>query len=167
MDEILFDSMHDALMFAFRYNCQQFTPSIIARMMKGPIASGKGLGGLDGAAQAGMILAMVENLDPYEKSMITAKYSNDQAKIIQAQMTLIPPVMACLPTGMHSRRAADVLIQRWFGARIPMPDIAKLVCTPSSTIYRHWAAIKQTLGNILDRAEGNAHSELQRAGIIQ
>lgn len=61
--EPTFASTHAALAFAFNFSSEQYAPSIIGRLLMGqPIGSGSGLSGLDGAAQAGMVLAEVTHL---------------------------------------------------------------------------------------------------------
>lgn len=78
MDEPLFRSTHAALTFAYNF---QGNPamSIMNRMIKNPGDSDapppKGLAGLDGAAQAGMIKRHVKNLGRFSEAMIIAEFA--------------------------------------------------------------------------------------------
>lgn len=80
MDEPLFKSAHQALVFAFNYAGQQSpkTPmmSLIRNLGDAPIGNGKGLVGLDGAGQAGMILAAVCRLPDDQHNVIVARYGH-------------------------------------------------------------------------------------------
>lgn len=64
-DEVLFKSAADALRFAFNYSHQQYDRPLMNRLAGGEGGGGRGLSGLDGAAQAGMIrreLSVLPNL---------------------------------------------------------------------------------------------------------
>jgi len=67
--EPIFESTHNALTFAFNYSLQQYDAPPMARLMRKAIGSGKGLVGLDGAAQSGFIRAEVARL-PIEQQMV-------------------------------------------------------------------------------------------------
>jgi hypothetical protein len=78
----IFKDTTEALIFAFRFPAEQYTETPHAKMIKaGIVGSGKGMVALDGAAQAGMILAQVDQLakvdpkmGPYRRSCIVARY---------------------------------------------------------------------------------------------
>ncbi|MCM1223724.1 MAG: hypothetical protein NC548_55665 [Lachnospiraceae bacterium] len=71
MTEPLFNSADSALKFAFNFSGQHY-----AKTMLIPIASnGICLGGLDGAAQAGIILAEVKKLGKITEALLTARYA--------------------------------------------------------------------------------------------
>ena len=74
----LFHSAHEALIFAYRYSRQQYPRTPMTRMLQGgeAIGSGKGLSGLDGAAQAGMILAAVDRLPREQANVIRVRYGD-------------------------------------------------------------------------------------------
>src|SRR5574340_220522 len=74
--DALFPSTHNALRFAFEFNPEQYGEGTLAGLLKraAGIGSGKGLVGLDGAAQAGMILAEVWRLPALERHAIIARY---------------------------------------------------------------------------------------------
>lgn len=69
----LFKDAHEALTFAFNFSHQQYPRSPMFRAIL-QSRGGRGLGGLDGAAQAGMIKQEVSLLKPLERAYIVARY---------------------------------------------------------------------------------------------
>lgn len=70
--EAVFRTVRGAMMFALNYRHGSVKKSSLVEMMGGGRA-GRGLGGLDGAAQAGMILAELGRLRQRRRSIITAR----------------------------------------------------------------------------------------------
>lgn len=81
MDQ-LFNSSADAIMFALRFSSQQYAETPMSKLMKrtGMRSSGKGLVGLDGAGQAGLIRAKIEALGELERACIIARYTDRTAE---------------------------------------------------------------------------------------
>lgn len=74
MSEPLFRSAHEALVFAFNYSGQAYDAPLMNRMAWEPQnRPTKGLAGLDGAAQAGMIKAELSRLAPVYQAALTAR----------------------------------------------------------------------------------------------
>lgn len=71
----LFNSAHSALVFAFNFSGQSYDRPMMNRMADGPKRSGKGLVGLDGAGQAGMIRGEVAVLGKLHEAIVTAYYA--------------------------------------------------------------------------------------------
>lgn len=83
MEQPLFNSTHEALLFAYNYSYQQSPKSTMTALMarkdeeNGAVRTeGRGLSGVDGAAQAGMVLAQVERLPASQRNYIVAKYGD-------------------------------------------------------------------------------------------
>lgn len=74
-EEALFKSAADALRFAFNYSHQQYDRPLMNRMMGGEGGSGKGLSGLDGAAQAGMIRRELSTLSNLQRAALLARHA--------------------------------------------------------------------------------------------
>ena len=75
--ERLFRSAHEALTFAFRFAHDQSPRTPMTRLMQGgSLGSGKGLIGLDGAGQAGMILAALAHITPEERAVVMTRYGD-------------------------------------------------------------------------------------------
>lgn len=71
--EPLFESAHGALVFAFNFSGQCYDRPMMNRLASPAVGSGKGLVGLDGAAQAGMIRAEVQTLGKLAEAIIIAR----------------------------------------------------------------------------------------------
>ena len=74
-EEPLFKSADDALRYAFSYSGQAYDRPTMNRMADGPHKSGKGLAGIDGAAQAGMIRAELKGIGGLFLAIVTASYA--------------------------------------------------------------------------------------------
>lgn len=68
----LFRSAHDALRFAYNFNGTNVTRTLIGEIPKG---TGKGLGGLDGAAEAGNIKRIVCSKGSLVEALVIANFS--------------------------------------------------------------------------------------------
>ncbi|AEV24611.1 hypothetical protein Dsui_0191 [Azospira oryzae PS] len=69
----LFDTAHGALVFAFNFSVQCYDRPMMNRMAAPGVGSGKGLVGIDGAAQAGMVRAEVHALGKLAEAIIIAR----------------------------------------------------------------------------------------------
>ncbi len=69
----LFVSSHSALVFAFNFSSQQYDRPMMNRLAAPAIGTGKGLAGLDGAAQAGFIRAEVRDLGRLAEAILMAR----------------------------------------------------------------------------------------------
>lgn len=72
-EEFLFNSAHAALVFAFNFSAQQYDRPLMNRLAAPAFGSGKGLAGLDGAAQAGFIRAEVSTLGKLAEAILIAR----------------------------------------------------------------------------------------------
>jgi hypothetical protein len=73
MEEALFSSAHAALVFAFNFSGQSYDRPMMNRMATASTGSGKGLVGLDGAGQAGMIRAEVKSMGKLAEAILIAR----------------------------------------------------------------------------------------------
>ncbi len=73
--EALFDSAHAALVFAFNFAGEHYDRPMLTRMAYPSIGSSKGLAGLDGAAQSGMIRAEINALGNLAENVLTARFA--------------------------------------------------------------------------------------------
>lgn len=165
-DDPLFDSAYSALAFAFRFSTQQYQPTPMARLMRGSLGSGKGLAGLDGAAQAGLIRGMVEKLQEFERAAIIARFSWKSAEGYGAKIVLMGPALASLGTGVHSRRMVDHLVQKFYGERVYLKELAELVGMHANTMTDRWRCIRKALTELEHRAIDRAEAEFQVAGLV-
>ncbi|MGO4304209.1 DNA-binding protein [Cupriavidus sp. RAF12] len=74
--EILFTSADSALRFAFSYSTQQYSPTPMARAMRGGnVGTGKGLVGVDGAGQAGMVRCELKDFSDLHLALLVAQFA--------------------------------------------------------------------------------------------
>lgn len=71
----LFTSAHAALTFAYRYSAQQYDRPLMNKLADKGSRSGKGLAGVDGAGQAGMIKREVRELGALYEALVIATYA--------------------------------------------------------------------------------------------
>ena len=69
----LFVSAHSALVFAFNFSGQNYDRPMMNRLASPAVGTGKGLVGLDGAAQAGFVRAEVQGLGPLAEAILIAR----------------------------------------------------------------------------------------------
>lgn len=75
----LFESAHHALVFAFNYSGQQSPRSPMTGLMgTHGIGNGKGLSGLDGAAQAGMVFAEFDKLAKPHQQVLRVRFGKNE-----------------------------------------------------------------------------------------
>lgn len=72
-ENMLFQNAHGALTFAFNFSGQCYDRPMMNRLASPAIGSGKGLVGLDGAAQAGMIRAEVKAMGKLAEAILIAR----------------------------------------------------------------------------------------------
>jgi hypothetical protein len=164
--EPLFDSAYAALAFAYRYSTQQYQPTPMARLMRGSIGSGKGLHGLDGAAQAGIIRAMVEALNKPERYVIVGRFATEKVESLEAKAAIVPIASACLGTGVHNRRMVDGLVQKYFGRKVHLGDLSEMTGVHRDTMTSRWASIRNQLRAIEERARDRLDAEMSERGLI-
>lgn len=154
-EEALFKSTHDALKFAFFYMGQQSPKTPLMSMTvdkdRPPIGSGKGLIGVDAAAQAGMILAEVCRLPDDQHNVIVAKYytvkdecrccGNPAAR--EEWKTAIDALSHCIELeGVH-RAVRLMMVERAIcGGRLDVETVSRKYSLSKSTTYRQLSIIK-------------------------
>jgi hypothetical protein len=78
-NEPLFTAAHDALIYAYNYAGQQSPKSPIAGLVhRGGLGKGRGLHGIDGAAQAGIILAATAKLAMPQQHVLRVRFGRHQ-----------------------------------------------------------------------------------------
>lgn len=71
--EPLFDSAHGALVFALNFSGQCYDRPMMNRLASPAFGTGKGLVGLDGAAQAGMIRSELQTMGKLAEAILIAR----------------------------------------------------------------------------------------------
>jgi len=139
--EPVFRSAHGALKFALNHSHGTLQKPLIIRLMGGA-SGGRGLGGLDGAGQAGMILAELEQLSELHGALIIARYAAPtvpcecrsqccrgyrESELWRVAIAyLVQYILTEGLTGTVSHyRLRRAIVTRYFGVKASFVDIAK------------------------------------------
>lgn len=164
-EEPLFRSAHDALKFAFVFSGQQYPLTIMAKMMRGVVGSGKGLVGLDGAAQAGLICLMVKDLPPLHADCLTARYAlHEDRRFIEAVNRLcMAPSIA--PAGVSNRLERQAIVARYFGEPVSILAIAEKLSLHRVTVSKHQRTMRDKLRSVEESAYVEISGAMQSRGL--
>lgn len=185
MIEALFKDTHEALTFAFNFSEQQYARTPMSRVILPPVP-GKGLGGLDGAAQAGMIKQEVEQLDRLEQAFIVARFasvsipcdcgrpccsgkrSNDEWTHAVGVLSLHLKEVVLLGCSTTIDMRIDYL-NRFFLPKnqcIGMSALARKHHANVRSMERHLAKVKKFISGLEERAMTAITDRLEQARII-
>lgn len=165
IEEPLFKSTHDALVYAFQYANQQSPKTPMTSLMRSvSIGSGKGLSGVDGAAQAGMILAEVCRLQDDQHNVIVARYGHvlhecshcEQEAPSEEWRSAIDALSHCVELeGVH-RKVRLMMVERAVcGGRLDIDLLCKRYSLARSTTFKQLSTIKAKLRKIERTALSN------------
>ena len=184
-----FQSAHAALVFAFNFSHAQFPQSTMARLLAGPpLGNGKGLGGLDGAGQAGMVLAEVmalrgEPLFMQEAPLIlAARFSPHDDECVcgspccsgrkpspswsAAVEELAVAAIIKLEGTAAQLRLRRALIARYFGQRTSLSDLAYVLRVNKNTVTEHNSKVVGWLRHEEGRAMYALDAALRSKGMV-
>lgn len=182
--EPIFRSVHGALKFALNYTHGSLKQSSLAQMMCDRGGGGRGLGGLDGAAQAGMIRAELERLAPLRKQLLTARHVSptepcscrapccrgwrENSEWKQAVDYLTEYVLVAGLSGMVSHfRLRRLLVCRYFGAGQTFTSIAATCGVDRDTASGYNKRIFEAFRDEERKALYEIEGQLKHAGIIE
>jgi len=161
----LFRNHDDALTFAMRFTSQQYPQSDLAKLMRTPgIGGGKGMIGLDGAAQAGIIKNRIERLGELERAAIIARYSarvdtcpccgNDKAldEYKNAILNLANWACAFIGNAESVQRIRYAIVQEYFERGNMLGKEAEKLNVPKRTAYDQKKKIWPHLADLDKRA---------------
>ena len=155
-NEPLFKSAAEAVAFALNFSGQNFQVSAVNRMSGTPRQMGRGLGGLDGAAQAGMVRAELAAIGLLGESIIVAEMAQKtkpcscKAACCGGEVTN-PEWAAAI--GVLSNIAKDLkicpgyanvrasLLRKYFGVALEITEIARFCNVTRDTVYTHNAKL--------------------------
>jgi len=160
-DEALFSSAHAAMVFAFNFSGQQYDKSMMARMASTPGRAGKGLGGLDGAAQAGMIRAELAHLCELHASILIARVApptipcecqhaccsghRPNPEWVNAIQSLTQLAIGELSGHLSHYTLRRGIIERYFGIKHVLADLASQCAVNPDTASAHNAKLVRWL----------------------
>lgn len=179
----LFKSAHGALVFAFNFSGQCYDRPLMNRMATPVIGSGKGLAGLDGAAQAGMIRAEVQALGKLHEAILiarTAPRSNPcscRSSCCSGRKPNKEWVDAVAWLADHVRNTAlagctaDYRIRRgcvemFFGSSLTVTALADKCDVARNTAGAHFGKVRKLLKDEESRAQIAVEDRLRAAGMV-
>lgn len=181
--EPLFTSAHAALTFAFGYSMQQYDRPAMNRMAAPALGTGKGLAGLDGSAQAGMIRAEVQALGKLAEAILIARLaprtqpcscraaccsgSRQNREWAEAIAVIADHVRAtalagCTASGLLRRE----YVARYFTGktmRTSLEDLAEKYGLARNTVSAHNAKVATWLGGMPGRKDKLAQLGMEQA----
>lgn len=177
MSEALFGSAHQALSFAFTYSATQHGTAAAAERQIALAAreryertagSGRGLKGLDGAAQAGLIRSLVErNSTPAFQAVVIARFallSDDQRR--RACFLLAHRCRHEVPPSVTLREIAR-LVGKATGREVNLALMAQ-DCGVDERTTRRWAlAIRRYIVSVERPGMATIEPLLQAAGVVE
>lgn len=125
-----FQSPDEALRFSYSYTQGSYPCNQLGRYQKKGAAGEQRLpSGLDAAMLAGWVRNVVEGgngaagiVEPY-RSLLLARHCPNKQINLQAKIHITEEALAfAMGTGLHKRRMVDLLVQRYFGGKVPGPD---------------------------------------------
>lgn len=159
-EEKLFSGAHAALTFAYNHSAQVYERPLMSRLADGAgiragQESGKGLGGVDGAAQAGMILSKVEKLSRLHKAIIVGRFAPQAARcpccksptddldwLAAIRIISDAGVGGALSTHISFRVLRDAIVVRYFGKKdVKLSAAADMAGVSAATATNHNSAI--------------------------
>lgn len=152
IEDPLFESTHDALVYAFQYANQQSPRTPMTSLMRSvQTGTGKGLSGVDGAAQAGFILAEVCRLPDDQHNVIVARYGHvlhecrhcEQDTPSDDWRAAIAELANNIEVDWTHRRVRRDIVEMAIGKSIMNKEqFCKKYSISKSTAYRHISEIK-------------------------
>jgi hypothetical protein len=177
-EQAQFDRIEHALRFAFATNRENIQGPILNRMAGGPGSEGRGLGGLEGAALAGMIRRQVFSLGEEGEAILRARYVQREepcshckngttyTKQFEDATLAVMPFVASAVSGLSHYRLRHAVVCRHFSAKVRLGDVINKCQIPERTAGDHIAKIKAYLqkkeGAFLHAISAN----LRQAGIL-
>ena len=179
----MFDTAHGAMVFAFNFTSQCYDRPMMNRMASPAVGTGKGLVGLDGAAQAGMVRAEVQALGKLAEAILIARLAprSQPCHCRQACCSGQKPnkewtdavafltdyvrntaLAGCTANGIMRRE----YVVRYFtpkSARISLEDLAEKYDVARNTVSAHAAKVATLLGGTLPKKGKPAMPGLESA----
>lgn len=192
MEQPLFDDAESALKFAFNYSGGNLPETPLAKLIKGTPGSGGNLSGIDGAAQAGMISALlahglkeqeVAGLTPGQQCFVAARFLSHSTPCDcrspccvgyrrsmewDAAVNWIAEQALCRLSGCISNvRLRRGIVARYFGQRINIGELAEHCRVSRDRASDHNGKMVGWLKEQEGRARAEATALLQIAGIVK
>ena len=156
-NDAIFDSTRSALVFAFGFRTQQYGETPLAKLQRHRLGSGRGLVGMDGAGQAGMVLAQIDRLGPTDRAVIIARFAprfepcpccGGEKRIKIWQEAIEHLVSCCILPGVSKFRCRCDLVARYFGVMVRFDELAERYEMSRNTVGAHYRLLARQLFDI-------------------
>jgi hypothetical protein len=182
LNEPLFESAAAAAAFALNFSGENYQLAAINRMAQPSVSSGKGLSGLDGAAQAGMIRAELEAVGLLGESIIIADIApktkpcfckaaccsgevlNPEWAAAIGVLSNIAKELKICPAYMNVRHN---LLRRFFGVALEITEIARMCGVSRETVSIHNSKLVSAFKLLKKKAWADFDHRLLQAGMIE
>lgn len=159
----IFETAHNALLFAFNFSDQQYERPLMNRLADDPVGHvSKGLSGMDGAAQAGMIFSRMKLLSDLSQHILFAQYAPPTIRCTCGRACCtgrkpnelweysINEISRASITGatvgvLSYRILRDAVVRKMFGVKADIVKAADRCGLSERSAYDHQAAIKRWL----------------------
>ncbi|MCG1054092.1 DNA-binding protein [Mycetohabitans sp. B5] len=157
--DIQFKSAFDAVRFALCYSNQQYGETLMAKRLRcESVGGGMGLVGLDGAGQAGLIRRRIEELPELHMSVIVARAAPRDLPCScrstccsgrtpnlewRAAIDWLTTASAAYCSGFSHYRVRRAIIERMFGVKCDLADIAHDCTVHVNTVSKQNAAVRR------------------------
>ena len=174
-DEAVFDSTRSALVFAFGFRTQQYGETPLAKLQRHRLGSGRGLVGMDGAGQAGMVLAQIDRLGPTDRAVIIARFAprfepcpccGGERPIAIWREAIEHLAACCIPSGVSNFRCRRDLVAKYFGVVVRIDDLAGRYAMSRNTVSGHYRIMARQLSDMESIAHVRADDVLINSGMV-
>ncbi|HIC7213968.1 hypothetical protein [Burkholderia stabilis] len=179
----IFKSAEEAITFACNYSSQQYALSPMAKILqRGAYGSGRGLIGLDGAGQAGMVFAEIARLDYWQMVALVARKAtrSESCDCLSPccrgwRMTELFREAVSQLADEVARTARDVLpvkefrvavLRKYFGDKIHVLDEAEKLGIDEHPANRHATTIRKWIKDLEKNGMTALCERLDEAGML-
>jgi len=182
----LFTSTHAALTFCLNFVEQQYDRPLMNRLASPVVSSGKGLAGVDGAAQAGMIRSELRRLTRQEESALIARCATPSLpchcghaccrgeKPHREWTDAIGELARDLKHGVFDGREVNIMLRRAYVVRYYTPkknrdaidEVAEKYGIVRNTFSAHYSKVKTYLTKLEDRAYDALDQRLRAGNVV-
>lgn len=176
-------SAKEAMVFALNYSDQQYALSPMAMFLKRDRAgSGRGLKGLDGAGQAGMVWAEITLLPYYQALALIARCTQHRLRCTcgipcccgsrpnelwrETTSQLCDYALEAVTGHVSNRRLRLASTEKVFGAKVTLDEVADYVGVSKSTAARQHAKIKDFLRTLEHQGWETLTGALEEKGML-
>ncbi len=185
-NDALFKSAHSALVFAFHFSGQAYDRPAMNKLAAPSLGSGKGLSGLDGAGQAGMIRSKVRGLGPRMEAALIARCApasmpcecrspccggwKTNREWFDAITELTDYVRKPLAGSAVNGLMRSLYVQRFFaakGKRSTIDEIAERCYINRQTAGIHYSKVSKVLTDLESQSGQMIEIVLRDAGLLE